>query len=385
MVFAAAPAPPRFDHHTDPGPLLGIGAARPRLTWTVPSAADGYCQTSYELQTSRGGRVQTYRVASAEQVLVPWPGPDLSSRESVTVRVRVAHGPDWSEWSPGSNAEAGLLDAGDWKAALISPTTLGQKNMPAPVLTGTLDVPATVERARLYATAHGLYVPTLNGHRVGDTVLTPGWTSYRHRLRYQTYDVTDLIGSATTSWSSCSATAGSVDARVGPRTALRGPPRAARPAGGHPDRRPGLGAGHRRHLDRPGQRGPGAMTCTTVNGPTCGGSAAVTPDPTPGRGDTQTWTGWSRPTGRRSASPSGSRPDSGGCHRRATSLVDFGQNLVGWVRLTVRGLAPGTEVTLRHAEVLEHGELAHPAVAQAPQRPTPTWWPEPARNGWSRS
>ena len=39
------------------------------------------------------------------------------------------------------------------------------------------------------------------------------------------------------------------------------------------------------------------------------------------------------------------------------TLVDFGQNLVGWVRLTVRGAEPGTEVTIRHAEVLEDGEL----------------------------
>ena len=40
------------------------------------------------------------------------------------------------------------------------------------------------------------------------------------------------------------------------------------------------------------------------------------------------------------------------------TLVDFGQNLVGWVRLSARGLAPGAEVPVRHAEVLEDGELA---------------------------
>ena len=54
-------------------------------------------------------------------------------------------------------------------------------------------MPGAVARARLYATAHGVYTATLNGRRVGDHVLAPGWTSYHHRLRYQTYDVTDLV------------------------------------------------------------------------------------------------------------------------------------------------------------------------------------------------
>ena len=64
---------------------------------------------------------------------------------------------------------------------------------PAPLLGASLHVPGAVTRARLYATAHGVYTATLNGRRVGDHVLAPGWTSYHHRLRYQTYDVTDLV------------------------------------------------------------------------------------------------------------------------------------------------------------------------------------------------
>ena len=45
----------------------------------------------------------------------------------------------------------------------------------------------------MYATAQGLYEAEINGTAVGDQVLAPGWTSYQHRLRYQTYDVTDLL------------------------------------------------------------------------------------------------------------------------------------------------------------------------------------------------
>ena len=50
--------------------------------------------------------------------------------------------------------------------------------------------------------------PTLNGRRVGDHVLAPGWTSYAHRLRYQTYDVTDLVREGDNGSRCCSATAG---------------------------------------------------------------------------------------------------------------------------------------------------------------------------------
>ena len=52
-----------------------------------------------------------------------------------------------------------------------------------------------VARARAYVTSHGLYELHLNGRRVGDQLFTPGWTSYKKRLQYQTYDVTSLLKS----------------------------------------------------------------------------------------------------------------------------------------------------------------------------------------------
>jgi alpha-L-rhamnosidase len=94
------------------------------------------------------------------------------------------------------------------------------------------------------------------------------------------------------------------------------------------------------------------MISTTASGPTCVPGAATAAAPS--RSSTPTWPAWSRPTVRATqtlpaaavfASPSGA------------TLVDFGQNLVGWVRLRVRDQAPGQEVVVRHAEVLEHGEL----------------------------
>ncbi len=53
--------------------------------------------------------------------------------------------------------------------------------------------PKKIISATAYITAHGLYEASINGQRIGDAYLTPGWTSYKTRLQYQNYDVTDLI------------------------------------------------------------------------------------------------------------------------------------------------------------------------------------------------
>jgi alpha-L-rhamnosidase len=357
MGKVAAPTAVRFEHRTDDDPVLGIGTATPRLSWIVPAADAGFVQEAYEVELARpGGAAEVVRVPSGEQVLVPWPGAPLTSRERVRVRVRVRGAGMGSAWSDPATVEAGLLRAEDWTARFISPRELGKLGAPAPVLRSAFDLPGGVVRARLYATAHGLYEARLNGHRVGDQVLAPGWTSYAHRLRYQTYDVTDLVRAggnelevlvgngwyrgrlgfaghravygdrlallaqlevATSdgtvvrlgtdgSWTAGESGVLADDLYDGQRTDLR--PRADAPTGG----------------------------VEVVDGDL---GRLVAPDGPPVR-VTETL-----PAAAVFASPSGA------------TLVDFGQNLVGWVRLRVRDQAPGTEVVVRHAEVLEDGEL----------------------------
>ena len=91
--------------------------------------------------------------------------------------------------------EAGLLVSEDWDARFVTPdreedTTSPQ---PCPMLRREFEVHEGVRRARLYVTSLGVYEVQLNGTLVGDHVLAPGWTSYHNRLRYQTFDVTDLL------------------------------------------------------------------------------------------------------------------------------------------------------------------------------------------------
>ncbi len=63
----------------------------------------------------------------------------------------------------------------------------------APVFRRVFAAGKAVERAELEITALGIYEAELNGQRICDYVLAPGWTSYPHRLQVQTYDVTGRL------------------------------------------------------------------------------------------------------------------------------------------------------------------------------------------------
>jgi alpha-L-rhamnosidase len=370
MPSSAAPTPVRFEHRTGEDPVLGVGTTTPRLSWRIPRADADFEQAAYDVEVLRDdAAAETFTVESAEQILVPWPAAPLRSRERARVRVRVRGAGTWSDWSAYAGVEAGLLEAENWTARLVGPPLADGDEQSAPVLSGTIAVPVDVVRARLYATAHGLYTAELNGHRVGDQELAPGWTSYQHRLRYQTYDVTDLVvpgenrldvllgngwfrgrlgfqgqrglygdrlallaqlevttadGSVRVlgtdgSWTARDSTVLADDLYDGQRTDLRRTPGAARPVD---------------VLDADLSR-------------------LVAPDGPPIRITDIL------PARQVSTSPAGK------------TLVDFGQNLVGRVRLNVRSGSPDQQITVRHAEVLEHGELGTRPLRTA--KATDTW------------
>jgi alpha-L-rhamnosidase len=368
MTELAAPTEVRFEHRRAGSPAIGVGLASPRISWQIPAAPDDYVQAGYEIEISRAdagpGR---FTAGSAEQILVPWPGAPLTARESAAVRVRVRGAGDWSEWSEPATVEAGLLSPADWTARFTGPREQAGLQTPAPILTGTIELPAAdVVKARLYASAHGIYVARLNGRRVGDEHLAPGWTAYDHRLRYQTHDVTGLVTAGVNRLEILLGN-GWYRGRLGfqGRRALYGDRLAAlaqlevTTAGGEVlvlatdgswTARPSailaddLYDGQRTDL-RKTTEGKTAEGTTTEGkaGPVdvldADLSVLVAPDGPPVR------TTGIRPAVAVTTSPAG------------RTLVDFGQNLVGWVRLKVRGGTAGDEVVVRHAEVLEEGEL----------------------------
>jgi alpha-L-rhamnosidase len=99
-----------------------------------------------------------------------------------------------SAYSKPATWRMGLLSRADWKARWIGlsvDTTLDLR--PTPYVRKEFSVTKAVRRAFAYVTARGLFIASLNGRRVGDNVLSPEWTDYRKRIQYLTYDVTGQL------------------------------------------------------------------------------------------------------------------------------------------------------------------------------------------------
>ncbi len=179
----------RVEHLESP---LGIDVAAPRLSWQLPRPAAR--QVAYRLRVADwdSGWVQ-----SSASVFVPYEGPAFGSRARAEWRVQVKTELGTSPWSGAAWWEMGLLSADDWSAQWIEPAEgedrppVGQR--PAYLVRTTFSSGGPRSTARIYATAHGIYELFLNGERVGDQELTPGFTSYRSRLQVQTYDVGSLL------------------------------------------------------------------------------------------------------------------------------------------------------------------------------------------------
>ncbi len=183
----------RVEHLRTP---LGLGERTPRLSWWLPEGSAR--QEAYRIVGDNGW--DTGRVDSPRTVLVAYDGPLLGSSQRVEFRVKVWTDLGESDWSRESWFELGLLSAADWSAVWISPDereVAPPGSRPAWDLRSDCDVGVVPAAARLYATAHGIYEAFLNGFRVGDVELAPGYTEYRSRLQVQAYDVTNLVAAGT--------------------------------------------------------------------------------------------------------------------------------------------------------------------------------------------
>lgn len=371
----------RFEHY-QPSNTLGVHETKPRLSWRFLNAPNGFQQAGYEIELSEEGiqsqltRIAKVNCISPNSTLVPWPhNQPLRSRQKISARVR-AWGKDGQTtlWSEHTRLETGLLSRTDWQcdriAAPWGPGTLEPD--PEQLYRKEFVVTEHVAQARLYVTAQGVYEAELNGQRIGDQFLSPGWTTYDGRLQYQTYDVTAMLWGGT----NC----------LGVRVAE-----------GWFSGRIGFAGGHRNiwgphtalmaqleimYLDGNATTFSSDGSWTVTKGPILKAeiydgekydatrevpywsslaSQAANLDSdwqpvlllAPLPDTTELTAGFSEPVRRiavikpveKIVSPSGK------------TIIDLGQNLVGYVRLrNIKG-PRGHEITLSHAEVLENGEL----------------------------
>ena len=338
-----------------------VATPTPRLSWKTETPIDGWLQAVAEL--TDGDR--TNRLESRDSALVEWPFAPLAPGETRAVRVRVT-GVDGSasDWSEPLELTGGFLAPGTWVGWMIglnSPATVAQ---PA-LLRTEFTASGPISRATLYATAHGVYQVEVNGTEVDDQILKPGWTAYQFRLTHETTDVTSLLAEGNN-------TIG-VTLAGGWYTEIFGFADSAAPFYGS-DPAVALqleivyadGSTKTVLSDESWVgTGDGPITASSIyDGETFDATRAIDGWSTTGF-DASAWTPvrvdgtFPAPTPR--SSPAVRAIEEIGVQEVITSpsgrtILDFGQNLVGWLRVTVRG-DRGHTITLRHAEVLENGEL----------------------------
>ena len=224
-ILAAVPRADslRCEYHASP---LAVGTPKPRFAWklsAVSPADRDLAQTAYEIQVARAGEGfekellwSSGKVASAATDQIEYSGARLNSRDRADWRVRVwGKLGDASPWSEPASFGVGLLDPNDWSALWISAenegsftTTDNIQNFidhpkmgkitvsPAKYFRKEFESPKVV-RATVHATALGVYTLEINGKRVSDERLAPGWSAYQRRIHSQTYDVTPLLREGT--------------------------------------------------------------------------------------------------------------------------------------------------------------------------------------------
>jgi len=354
----------RCEHQENP---IGIGERRPRFSWVIESDGQGVRQRGYRLQVSTSADFGDFlwdsgEVRSPQSVLVDYAGPALRSgtRYHWRVRVRDNHGQD-SPWSEPAFFET-ALDPLEWKARFVTPEEEGAGASSAGMLLRReFTVEGEVQSARIYASALGVYELRLNGQRVGDALLTPGWTSYSKRLLYQTWDVTALVKpgpNAVSAVLGCGWYKGDLAGWLGrrnvygSRTAL-----IAQLIVRHADGREELVV-----TDESWKCAAGPILYSELYHGETYDARRELPGHDQAGYDDSAW----RPVWSLDRSLQTLQPQDGPVVRRQERLkplrlfttpkgervLDFGQNIAGWVRFTVQGSA-GEKLILRHAEVLD--------------------------------
>lgn len=175
---------------------IGLGIRKPRFYW---NCTGGTTQSAYQIVATCNDAVlwDSGKVISRRMTHIRYEGAPLQSRNRIFWAVKLWDENDVEGAPVQSWFELGLLEESDWHARWITGGYKPQKNKRYPVdyFRKVFRPSKAVREARFYITACGLYSAGLNGARVGDFCLAPGCTDYRHRLQYQAYDVTALLHS----------------------------------------------------------------------------------------------------------------------------------------------------------------------------------------------
>ncbi len=178
-----------------------IGADQmPQFGWEIESDRRNVKQKAYELQIALDPEFSrlVYDSGKEEKGTSVHVVPKETALTSVTayyVRVKVWDQEEESVYSAPERFVTGLVNGDLFQAAFVSgeQRAFDTECSKGTYVRGTFNLKGKVKEAYALTTALGLYNFYLNGKKVGEDELTPGWTSYRKHLTYQTYEVTDYL------------------------------------------------------------------------------------------------------------------------------------------------------------------------------------------------
>ncbi|MEM1137419.1 MAG: glycoside hydrolase family 78 protein [Bacteroidota bacterium] len=191
----------QVEHRRKP---IGLDVKQPRFSWQLTSEKRNTMQSAYEIRVAKKeadlkrGKNLTWssgKVNSDQSVYVKYAGAELESDTKYFWQVKI-----WdnttksSKWSEVAFWQTAFLDNESWQAEWIVPGYEEDTvQRPSPYFRKEFTTAKSIQSATAYVTAHGFYEAFINGKRLGDAWLTPGWTSYKNRLQYQVYDVTSHL------------------------------------------------------------------------------------------------------------------------------------------------------------------------------------------------
>jgi len=208
-LILAAPGALKCEYVRNP---CGIDVLQPRLYWQFESDVPGQKQTAYQvlaasspqrLNQNKADRWDSGKIKSEETIHIRYNGRRLVSSEQVFWKVRI-----WdkdgkaSDWSETASWTMGVLNHADWQAKWITAPWLSStppKDKPGQtlLLRKGFAVRSGLKRATVHVCGLGQYEMTLNGRKVGQDILSPGWTKYDKTCLYDTYDLTAQLKTGT--------------------------------------------------------------------------------------------------------------------------------------------------------------------------------------------
>ena len=177
---------------------IGISTDRPRFSWKLRSDARNCMQSAYQIQVALDESFEapvwdSGRLNGDQSQLCEYRGEPLLPDTRYFFRVRIEDNHrEKSEWAA-SRFETGIFAAEDFRADFISSPLDKPEDSCGIYFRHGFTVNGEVAHAKAYVTALGMYDFHMNGSKVGDAYFAPGFLSYNKHLQVQAYDVTDML------------------------------------------------------------------------------------------------------------------------------------------------------------------------------------------------